>query len=93
MFTLLMFVIRLFLAIFTEISFYRFIESQYYEISRRSLFQRSLSLSILHPMNCEVYIVIKAIIKKFKMTNPDEWLATLKQGKCLDEKNLRLLCE
>jgi len=27
------------------------------------------------------------------MTNPDEWLNTLKQGKPLDEKNLRMLCE
>jgi len=27
------------------------------------------------------------------MGSPDEWLATLKEGKCLDEKNLRMLCE
>lgn len=27
------------------------------------------------------------------MSSPDEWLATLKEGKCLDEKNLRMLCE
>lgn len=27
------------------------------------------------------------------MDNPDVWLATLKEGKCLDEKNLRMLCE
>ncbi len=27
------------------------------------------------------------------MSTPDEWLATLKEGKCLDEKALRMLCE